>query len=180
MFGYTRFQYLNYFCVLLLAFLMAAFQGTFWFQVFGPVPPPLLWLNVILYLCLFRKPFEAILLAYVIAFLIKSFTAFPLGYMWLNLLIAGSIVIYIKNRFFWPGPRYYFFSGLGFSLLYEIISLLLNAIFDSHSMPIQFFMRLAEVLFTTLTAIPVIVFMTQLDRWTITDQFTEKSEGDTP
>lgn len=174
MFGYSRIPYWNYILILALIFLFAAFQSTFWFQIFGPVPAPLLWLNVILYLCLYRKPFEALILSYAIIYILRHFTAFPIGYLWLNILISGSILIYIKNRFFWPGPRYYFFASLGFTFLFHFVSLILSFSFEQRPMAVQFFLRLAEIIFTTSTSIPIIIMMTYLDRLTIQDHFKEQ------
>ena len=44
---------LNFLIFMAVLLLIAGFQTTFWFQIFGNVPAPLLWLNLIVYVTLY-------------------------------------------------------------------------------------------------------------------------------
>ena len=162
----VRFNFLNFILILVVGLILSGLQTTFWFQIFGSLPAPLLWLNLVLYLILFRKPMEGILTIYVLALFLRPFTAMPLGVLWLSLLAVFVVMSFVKKRVFWPSSRYFIFASLGIALCYHLAYLLTSAWFEVNSANVNFFHRFFEVLFTMVTAAPLYYVLSWLDRVT--------------
>ena len=172
----ARLNGFNLILFFIAAIFLAGFQTTFWFQLFGGITPPMLWLNLVLYLILYRKPVEGILMTYAVVLIFSGFSAAPVGVLWLNLLVVFAIVSFVKVRIFWPGSRYFFLASLGISLCYEITMISLSHYTDMHPTTLQFGRRLIEVIFTPLTSIPIYVLLAWIDDWTGRD-FLPESGG---
>jgi hypothetical protein len=161
----SKFHFLNFFVIALVTFLLAAFLTTFWFQLFGDFPAPLVWLNVILYLMLYRRPTEAVLEIYLIGFLLSAaYSAQPIGIIWLVFFVLFSIVYSVKTRFFWPGPRYFFFASMATTTLYHIVFVLTSQVLESNPSGALLGQRIVEVIFTGLVSIPTFLVMEKWDR----------------
>lgn len=167
---WNRLNILNLTLIFLLAILLSGFQTTAWFQIFGSLPAPLLWLNLVLYLILYRSFTEGILTIYALGLLLKPFTAMPLGVLWLTLLIVFLIMSSIKKRVFWPSSRYFFFASFGISITYHISYLILSRWLESNPATISFFHRFFEILFTGLTAVPMFALFSFIDKVTHKDE----------
>lgn len=161
-----RFNFVNLILLLLTALALSGLQTTFWFQVFGSLPAPLLWLNLVLYLILYRKPFEGILTIYLIAIFLLPFTAMPLGVFSLSLLIIFLIMNFIKKRVFWPGPRYFFIASVGIGICYHTSYFLVSKWFEANPATFSFFHRFFEIVFTSLSSVPIYVSLSWLDHVT--------------
>ncbi len=151
----VRFNFLNLFCITLLAFLLCGLQTTFWFQVFGGLPAPLFWLNLVLYLVLYRKRFEAVLTIYFVALILRSFTAVPLGILWITLLILFAVISFVKKRVFWPGSRYFFMASLGISITFHLVYYFLSRSVEHNPASLNFFHRFFEIVFTAISSVPL-------------------------
>lgn len=161
-----RFNFLNLIFIVLIALFLSGLQTTFWFQVFGSLPAPQFWLNMILYLVLFRKPIEGILTIYLVGLILNPFTAMPLGMIWMTLLILFACMSFVKKRVFWPGSRYFLIASLGLSIGYHIIYFILSRWLESNPAPVGFFHRFFETLFTVLIAVPMYVGLSAVDQLT--------------
>ena len=109
-----------------MAMFLCGLQTTFWFQIFGGLPAPLFWLNLVLYLVLFRKSFEGILTIYFVGLILRSFTALPLGMILISLLIIFGLVSFVKKRVFWPGSKYFFMASIGAAVTFHLLSYFLS------------------------------------------------------
>lgn len=161
-----RFNYLNLILMMLIGLLLSGLQTTFWFQIFGSLPAPLLWLNLVLYLILYRKPMEGILTIYLFGLFLRPFTAMPIGVLWLNLLVVFALMSFVKKRVFWPSSRYFVTASLGVAITYHLSYLLISRWFEINSATVSFFHRFFEVVFTTVTAAPLYFVLSWVDRVT--------------
>lgn len=161
-----RFNFINLLLVVVIALVLSGAQTTFWFQIFGSLPAPLMWLNLVLYLILYRKPIEAIMTIYLIGLFLRPFTAMPLGVLWLTLLILFLCMSFVKKRVFWPGSRYFLMASFGIAITYHISYFIISKWFETNPATFSFFHRFFEIVFTALTAIPLYIFFSAMDRLT--------------
>lgn len=172
----VRFNFINLLVVILLSLVLSGLQTTFWFQIFGSLPAPLLWLNLVLYLILYRKPMEAILTIYLVGLFLRPFTAMPLGVLWLTCFVVFCLVGFVKKRVFWPGTRYFFVASIGISISYHIAYFFISRWFETNPATFSFFHRFFEVVFTALTSVPLFVTFSFLDRVTNKETLPEGIE----
>jgi hypothetical protein len=163
--NWLRRNSLNLFLVLLTAFILSGFQTTFWFQMFGSLPSPLLWLDMVLYLILYRRRLEGILSIYAVGMVLNPFTAMPLGIIWLNLLVVFAVMTFFKKRVFWPSSRYFFIASFGTALTWHISYFFVSHLFEANPATVFFFHRVAEIVFTGLISVPIFTLMSWLDRF---------------
>jgi hypothetical protein len=159
-----RFQFFNWFLLVVAMIVAASFQTTFWFQVVGGIPAPLLWLNVVLYVILYRKTVEAILINYGLALVLAPFTSTSIGMLWSLMLVLSVITSFAKKRVFLPGMRYFVVSSLGITLVYQISSVLLSYLLDPNPSGWNLYSRFLEILFTPLCAAPTYWVLSFFDR----------------
>ncbi len=160
-----RFNFLNLFLIGLVALILCGLQTTFWFQIFGGLPAPLFWLNLVLYLVLFRKHFESILTIYFVALILHSFTALPLGILLFSLLIIFGLVSFVKKRVFWPGSKYFFMASLGASVTFHLLCYFLSRWLDVNPTSFNFFQRFFEIVFTAISSVPLYWAFSWIDRF---------------
>jgi hypothetical protein len=172
----VRYNFVNLLLIILLTLVFSGFQTTFWYQLFGSVPAPLLWLNLVLYMILYRRPIEGILTIYLVAAFLRPFTAMPLGVLWLNLLVVFALLGFVKKRVFWPGSRYFFVASIGITLAYHISYFVISHWFEINPAPVSFFNRFFEIVFTALTAVPVYTACSWLDQVTDKEALPEGIE----
>lgn len=154
-------------CLLLgTLILTAGFQNTFWFQLFGNTPAPLLWVNLMVYVILYRKPFPAIVTIYIMGFVLLSFTAMPLKMMWISLAILFTLVYGIKSRVFWSGSGYYTimcgFSAIAYHLIYFFISMAI----EKNPVSFEIVDRLVQIILTPSFAFPMYWILAKIDKLT--------------
>jgi len=173
----ARFNFLNLIMLIILALVLSGIQTTLWFQIFGSLPAPLLWLNLVLYLILYRKQVEGILTIYFLALFLRPFTAMPIGMLWMTLLIVFALVSFVKTRVFWPGTRYFLIASFGTSVAYHLAYLGISAWFEPNPATISFFHGFFEIIFTGLTSIPLFIVFSFLDRLTQKETLPEGIEA---
>lgn len=171
--NWFRRNFLNVLLILVTAFVLSGFQTTFWFQMFGSLPSPLLWLNMVLYLILYRKPVEGILTIYAVGMVLNPFTAMPLGIIWATLLAVFAAMSFIKKRVFWPSSRYFFFASFATALTWHIAYIIVSRVFEGNPTPISFFHRFFEITFTGLISVPIYILMSFIDQVTNKDTLPE-------
>lgn len=153
--------------------VLCGLETTFWFQLFGSVPAPLLWINLLIYIALYRKPTLAICVIYALGYIATSFTLMPLKMMFVNLAILFTLVYLIKSRFFWAGSGYYtimcLFGAVAHHLTYFLTSLLLE---PSHT-AFQPMDRIVQIILTPSFAFPMYWVLARMDRWTRCEMLQE-------
>lgn len=152
--------------LIFLAVLMAigGFQTTFWFQLFGNVPAPLLWLNLVVYVTLYRKPFPAIFTIYAMGFILLTFTAMPMKMMFFSLLILFTLVYGIKTRVFWTGSGYYTIMCTFSAVAYHVIFLLTSLVMEKNPASFEIVDRLVQIVLTPSFAFPMYWVLSKIDR----------------
>ncbi len=160
----SKFYFINFLVISLATVLLAAFQTTIWFQLFGYVPAPILWLNIVLYIILYRRPTEAVLSIYALMILVNPFTVQPIGILWMTVLILYFVASFMKARFFWPGARYFMLASLTATVLFQVISVCVSLFFENTGWSFNFFIRLGEVILTPLVAVPMFSVLEKWDR----------------
>ncbi|WP_413584618.1 hypothetical protein [Bdellovibrio sp. HCB274] len=157
---------LNFFILLAILLIVAGIQTTLWFQFFGNVPAPLLWLNLIVYLTLYRKPFPAIFTIYAMGAILLIFTGMPLKMMLFSLLILFTLVYGIKSRVFWSGAGYYTIM-CGFSAVaYHLIYFLLSMVLEKNPASFEIVDRLVQIILTPSFALPMYWILAKIDKLT--------------
>lgn len=155
---------LNFLVLFVSLILLAGIQTTLWFQLFGNVPSPLLWLNLAVYVILYRKPFPAIFTIYAMGFILLAFTAMPLKMIWFNLLILFLLVYGIKTRVFWTGSGYYTimcaFSAVAYHLIYFFTSL----VAEKNPASFDILERGVQIILTPSFAFPMYWVLSKIDR----------------
>ncbi|HWU42113.1 MAG TPA: hypothetical protein VN132_01705 [Bdellovibrio sp.] len=155
---------LNFLLLFAVLYLVAGVQTTFWFELFGQVPAPLLWVNLLVYVMLYRKPAAAVFTIYAMGFILLTFTAMPLKMMWITSLILFTLVYGIKTRVFWTGSGYYTimcgFSAVAYHLIYFLTSLVL----EKNPASFEIVDRLVQIILTPSFAFPMYWLLTKLDK----------------
>jgi hypothetical protein len=110
----------NVLLFLFATLLLATIQTSLWFQIFGYFPSPALWIPVLIYVALNRSTLEAIIYAYLTAFVLASMTAMPEGVLMISCLGVALTAQVFKKRIYWVSASYIMMvSGLG-ALLFQI------------------------------------------------------------
>lgn len=155
---------LNFLIFFALLILVAGFQCTFWFQLFGNVPAPLLWLNMIVYVTLYRKPFPAIFTVYAMGFVLLAFTAMPLKMMWISLLLLFTLVYGIKSRVFWSGSGYYTIMCTFSAVAYHLIYFFGSMVMEKNPASFEIIDRLVQIILTPSFAVPMYWVLSKVDK----------------
>lgn len=162
--------------ILLLVMLTAGFQTTIWYQVFGTLPAPQFWLAIVLYLFLYRKPKEALILSYLSVSLLFFFGWFPLGIMYFNVLALFVLIYIIKERIFWPGSGYFWVLTLVGTLLWHLVYVLSSLFFESQPLKTYDILdRLIQILLTPLVSTPLFYVLRWLEQ--LTEQPAEMGDA---
>jgi hypothetical protein len=104
---------------LILAVLLAGFQTSFWYHLFGAIPPPILWLTVVVYFSLYRDWTEGLISSYLLSLALSVFTAMPEGLLSLLVLVIFFLGRFFRLRIFWAGPTYFMIvSGAAVPVFY--------------------------------------------------------------
>lgn len=155
---------LNFLIFLAVLMAVGGIQTSFWFQLFGSVPAPLLWLNLVVYIILYRKPMPAILTIYAMGFILLSFTAMPLKMMWVSLLILFALVYGIKSRVFWSGSGYYTIMCTFSAVAYHLIFFFTSMALERNPASFEIVDRLVQIILTPSFAFPMYWLLAKIDR----------------
>jgi hypothetical protein len=156
----------NYFAITLVCLTLCGLQTTFWHQWTGGAPAPLLWLNVILYLLLYRPTQEGLLAAYYVSLIVTSFSAISLGVLSITVLTVSLIALAVKKRLFWPSTRYFVAMSAGGAFFYHLSYFSVSHIFESNPAEVSFFYRFFEIIQTPLWSAPIFWLLTSVDKFT--------------
>lgn len=157
---------LNSLLFFIVLMLIGGFQTTFWFQLFGNVPAPLLWLNLIVYVILYRKPAPALISIYAMGFILLAFTAMPLKMMWISLLLLFLLVYGIKSRVFWSGSGYYTIMCAFSAVAYHLIYFFTSMVIEKNPASFEVVDRLVQIVLTPSFAFPMYWVLSKIDKLT--------------
>lgn len=161
---------INFIALFLLLILSGGLQTTLWYQFFGSVPAPLLWLILVVYVILYRPARAALVTIYLMGFAILSFSALSLGMIFSNLLILYILVSNLKSRFYWGGVGYFTLMCLIASFAFHIFYLLSSYVIESQPAELLILHRLAQIVVTPIFSILYFSILKKLDHWTITEE----------
>ncbi len=165
--------FFNFLLLALFMSLLCGFQTSFWYQLFGNVPSPLLWINLVVYVALYRKPFMAIWIIYSLGFIAACFSAVPLKMIFITLLLLCLLINAIKSRVFWAGPGYYTIMTIFGAVAYHVLYFLLSLILEKNSASLQLTERLVQIILTPSFAFPMYWLLARIDHWTHCEMLQE-------
>jgi hypothetical protein len=166
------------FVVCFLALLVASFETTVWFQIMGNIPGPQVWLLIVIYVCLYRKPAEAILLIYLISSLIYFLGWIPWGLLVIDLMSLYGILYLIKGRIFWSGSGYYWMASVGGVAVFHILYLLSSMMLEKNSVrSLELLDRIIQFILTPMFSAPVYFTLKWIEKKTDQTPLPESSEG---
>ncbi len=167
---------LNFFILMLTLFILAGIQTTFWNQLFGTFPPPLLWMILVIFVSIYRRPVSGLFSVYFFGFFVGTFSCIPLKMMLIPLLLIFLVVYSIKGRIFWTGPGYFsILVGIG-TFFYQFIFITSSLWLEKSPTSMMLGTRLTELILTPLFAYLIYFPLNFLDTLTI-DQVTRESGG---
>ena len=155
---------LNFLVLFAVLLVTAGIQTTLWYQLFNDVPSPLLWLNLVVYVILYRKPYPAIFTIYAMGFVLLTFTAMPLKMMWITLLILFTLVYGIKTRVFWSGSGYYTIMCAFSAVAYHVIYFATSMVMEKNPASFEIVDRLVQLVLTPSFAFPMYWVLAKIDK----------------
>ncbi len=154
---------LHFSVIFVLAALLAGFQTSFWFQVFGSVTPPLIWLVVFTYIAVYREGVSVVAQLMALTMMLAAFSVTGLKVFYGTLLIYYVFIHILKSRIFWSGPGYFLMiCSIGSVAFHVIFYTLSSGIEDSVAEPL-FVERFTQILLTPAFAFPVYWVMHFID-----------------
>lgn len=147
-----------FFIITLLLFVavLAGFQTTLWFQVFGSIQGPSLWLLVLVYFAIYRTPKEALVLSYLTSLVLFFFGWMPVGLWLFNILIFWFLIWIVKERFFWSGSGYFWIAAAVSTFVWHVLTISTSYFVEDVSLrSVEFFNRTLQILLTPLFAVPI-------------------------
>jgi hypothetical protein len=164
---------LNFLLLLIVLVFSAGFQSTFWYQLFGTVPAPMLWLCLIVYVTLYRKLYGALFTIYVMSLALMGFSAIPMKMLLVSLLLVYLILYTIRSRVFWEGPAYYTIMCCLASFSYHVIYFFSSWIIERNSVPVDFLDRIVQLALTPAFCVPMYWVLTKIDKMTLEEMSSE-------
>lgn len=164
---------LNFILLLLVLVLVSGFQSTFWYQLFGTVPAPMLWLCLIVYISLYRKLYGALFMIYVMSLALMGFTIIPMKMLLISLLLVYLILYSIRSRVFWEGPVYYTLMCGVASVAYHVIYFFSSLVIERNPAPIDFLERFIQLALTPLFCVPMYWLLVKIDKMTLEEMSPE-------
>lgn len=164
---------LNFLLLLLLMTVLAGFQNTFWYQLFGTMPTPMLWLCVIVYVAVYRKLYPALFTIYILGLALMGFTAMPIKVLLVTLLTVYFVLYTIRSRVFWDGPIYYTMMCAVAAASYHVIYFFLSWMIEKNSAALNLWDRLIQIILTPAFGVPLFWLLTRIDKATWDDSSME-------
>lgn len=136
-------------------FALCAFETSFWPFVIDFLPPPQLWLILIVFVSLKWPPVQAIFYIYFLGFIMTRFSYIPLKMAWISLLLLYSFIWLFKNRI----NSFSLFSSsvltAAASFVYAMIYIVLSYYIEDKPTSIMFFHRVLEIGLNFLVSVPL-------------------------
>lgn len=150
--------------LIMMMLLACSFQTVFWYQVFGHLSPPLLWLSVANYVILSRKAPRSLFWVYLLVAVASIFSSTSLGHLWMVIFIYYWAVVVFKNNFYMESTSYFVLINFGGSFLFHVLFWVTSLLLEANPTKILFMDRLTQVLLTPLFSIPIYYFLKKWER----------------
>src|SRR5688572_24837556 len=98
---------LHFSIIFIFSLFLAGFQTSFWFQIFGAVTPPLMWLVVLTYIALYREGVLAVFQVLILTMMLAAFSVTGLKVFYGTLMFYFIFIYILKSRIFWSGAGYF-------------------------------------------------------------------------
>ena len=96
-----------YWLGLMMAMVLAcSFQTVFWYQSFGHLSAPLLWLSVANYVILSRRAPQSLFWVYLLVAVASIYSSTSLGLLWLVIFAYYWAIVLFKNNFYMESTSY--------------------------------------------------------------------------
>jgi hypothetical protein len=149
--------------VYIFALLLAGFQTTFWYQVFGTITPPLLWLVVFTYIVIYRAGISALFQLVFLAMMLAAFSGTNVKVFYAGLLLYFLFIYFVKSRIFWSGAGYFLLMCTVGAVAYHVIFFTLTAVIDRSRPEWLLIERATQILLTPSFAFPIFWVMQGVD-----------------
>lgn len=157
----------NYTIFVVITTLLASLQTSLWLQIFGYFPAPYFWLTVLNYWIMFRRPLKAVIMTYLVAYVLVAMTGMPLNMLFAVLIANFGIQYFLKDRVLWAGPTQFMLACGTSALLLPITALVFSLLLETNPInDFHFFNWLMRGLLTALFALPVFHVFALIDRFT--------------
>ncbi len=161
------FQVINYICFILIAILLGAIQSALWLQVFGYTPAPYLWMTITNYWIMFRSPVRAMIMSYLVAYVLFSMSGMPLSVIFVVLMVNFGFLYILRDRVLWAGPTQFMLACGGLAFVVPISSMIGAYFFETApNVEFHFFSWIVSALFTALSALPIYYILVVIDKLT--------------
>lgn len=164
---------LNFILLLLVLVVVSGFQSTFWYQLFGTVPAPMLWLCLVVYVSLYRKLYGALFMIYFMCLTIMGFTIIPMKMLLMTLLLVYLILYSIRSRVFWEGPAYYTIMCSVAAFSYHIIYFFSSLLVERNPASVDFLDRIIQLALTPMFCVPMYWILLKIDKMTLEEMSPE-------
>ncbi len=154
---------LHFILISVLGLLLAGFQTSFWFQMFGAVAPPLLWLVIFTYIIIYRTGMAALVQLVVLGLLLAYFSGSALKVFYFCLLSYYGLIYFIKSRIFWSGAGYFLLMCAVGSVFYHVIFSVATIMIERSRPEWLLVERATQILLTPAFAFPLFWLMQRLD-----------------
>jgi hypothetical protein len=112
---------------------------------------------------------EAIGLSYLCAAQVYFFGWIPFGMLLFNVVVMFGIIYLVKERIFWPGPRYFLMASFLTVLVYQFLYVFSSWLFEIVPVrDVMFFERIFQAIITPIFATPVYYVLKAWEK--LTDQ----------
>lgn len=161
------FRTVNYLSFLLFAIFLGGIQSALWLQVFGYTPAPYLWIAIANYWIMFRTPVRAMIMSYLLAYVLYAMSGMPLAVIFFVLIVNFCVLYTLRDRVLWAGPTQFMLASGGTAFIVPFSSLLGSYFFETTRL-IEFhlFSWTLSALFTALAALPIYYVLVFIDKLT--------------
>jgi hypothetical protein len=158
-------NFLYWLGLIIIMLLACSFQTVFWYQIFGYLTPPLLWLSVVNYVILSRKAPQALFWIYLLVAVASIYSSTGLGILWLVMFVYFWAVVMFKNNFYMESTGYFVLINFAGSFLFHILFWMTSILLEANPTKILFFERLTQILLTPLFSIPIYYLLKKWERY---------------
>lgn len=147
----------------LLFFIACGFQTSFWPNIVSFLPPPQVWLILMVFIAIkWPAPF-GIFFIYFLGYCLTNFSDIPLKMIWFSMLIVYAGILLIKNRIQLTGVFLFIIISLFSSSAFEISYYYFSDMLEVTPTTFMFSDRLIQILMNFIFAYPLYILFNKID-----------------
>ncbi len=154
---------MNFLCFFLLFHVACSFQTVFWFQIFGQVPSPLIWILFPIYFIVTKPGFTSLFFTYFLTFVASRYSSIHLGNLLIVMSLIAFLIMMLRSRIFWTGPSYYLLISFGSLFAFHVLFLVISFILEDNKASILFWDRFVQIILTIGFCYPAYVILQKID-----------------